>query len=168
MTDAGKGALAMVVVASTVWGLSPLYYKLLANVPPMEVLSRRTLWSLLFFGIVLLAQKRLKELPALLRAHLPMVALAAVMISANWFIFILSVQIGHSVEASLGYFIFLLVAVLIGLVVFRERLSRPQSFAVGLAVLAVALLTAGLGAAPWISLALATTFGLYGLLKKRI
>ncbi|MDZ4095446.1 MAG: EamA family transporter RarD [Paracoccaceae bacterium] len=168
MGDQQKGVLAM-ACACTVWGLSPLYYKLLAHVPPLEVLSHRTLWSALFFGLVLTGQGRLHLLPHLLRGRgLPIVAFAAVMISANWFLFIWSVQIGHTVEASLGYYIFPLVAVLIGVLVFGERLSRGQGLAVGLAVLAVLVLTVGLGVAPWIALALATTFGLYGLIKKRL
>jgi len=155
--------------ACTVWGLSPIYYKLLAEVPPLEVLSHRTLWSALLFALVLAAQGRLGLVPAALRGRgLAVVALAAVLISANWFLFIFSVQIGHTVEASLGYFIFPLVAVVIGLVAFGERLGLGQGLAVALAGLAVVVLTAGLGVAPWIALALATTFGLYGLIKKRL
>lgn len=168
MTEPRKGVLAM-ALASAVWGLSPLYYKLIAHVPPLEVLSHRTLWSLLFFGLILGWQGRLVLVPALLRGRgLLVVIVAAVMISANWFLFILSVQIGHTVEASLGYYIFPLVAVLIGLLVFGERLSQGQMVAVLLAVVAVVVLTTGLGVAPWIALALAVTFGLYGLIKKRL
>ena len=167
MTEAGKGILAM-VAASGVWGLSPIYYKLLADVPPLEVLSHRTLWSLLFFGIVLAAQGHLRDVPRVVRAQAGSVALAAVMISANWFVFILSVQMGMAVESSLGYFIFPLVAVSIGVAAFGERLSRLQGLAVALAAVAVGLLTFGLGVAPWIALTLACTFGVYGLIKKRI
>lgn len=168
MTEAQKGVAAM-AFACAVWGLSPLYYKLLADVPPLEVLSHRTLWSLLFFGLLLTAQGRLAVAFRLVAGRsLGWVMLAAVMISANWFLFIYSVQVGHTVEASLGYYIFPLVAVLIGVLVFGERLSRGQGVAVGLAVLAVLTLTLGLGVAPWIALALATTFGGYGLLKKRL
>lgn len=155
--------------ACTIWGLSPLYYKLLVQVPPLEVLGHRTLWSALFFGLVLMGQGRLGLVPQLLRGRrLLVVAFAAVMISANWFLFIWSVQIGHTVEASLGYYIFPLVAVLIGMAVFGERLSRGQGIAVALAGIAVAVLTLGLGVAPWIALALATTFGIYGLIKKQL
>ena len=168
MRESAKGVMAM-AAACTVWGLSPIYYKLLAEVPPLEVLSHRTLWSALLFALVLAAQGRLGLVPAALRGRgLAVVALAAVLISANWFLFIFSVQIGHTVEASLGYYIFPLVAVVIGMVVFGERLSRGQGLAVALAAVAVAVLTAGLGVAPWIALALATTFGLYGLIKKRL
>ena len=141
MRESAKGVMAM-AAACTVWGLSPIYYKLLAEVPPLEVLSHRTLWSALLFTLVLAAQGRLGLVPAALRGRgLAVVALAAVLISANWFLFIFSVQIGHTVEASLGYFIFPLVAVVIGLVAFGERLGLGQGLAVALAGLAVVVLT---------------------------
>ncbi len=92
--------------------------------------------------------------------------MAALAISGNWFVFILSVEIGHSVQASLGYYIFPLVAVALGVVAFGERLRGIQAVAVALAVLAVLVLTFGLGVTPWISIFLASSFGLYGLLKK--
>lgn len=168
MTEARKGILA-IVAACTIWGLSPLYYKLLDAVPPLEVLSHRTLWSLAFFGVVLAVQGRLHEIPRLLRGWRALIVIfAALMISLNWFTFILSIQIGHAVEASLGYYIFPLVAVTIGVVAFGERLSLGQGVAVALAVAAVLLLTWGLGVAPWISLLIAGSFGLYGLVKKRL
>lgn len=168
MGDAAKGVTAM-VGACMIWGLSPLYYKLLAHVPPEEVLAHRTLWSLMFFAAVLAAQGRLAEVARLVssRAALP-VALAALAISSNWFLFIFSIQYGHAVEASLGYYIFPLVAVSLGVVAFGERLSRAAWAAVALAAVAVGVLTWGLGAAPWIALAIAGTFGIYGLVKKRV
>jgi chloramphenicol-sensitive protein RarD len=168
MTEPMKGVLAM-LTACTVWGLSALYYKMLAHVPPLEVLSHRTLWSLIFFSGVLVVQGRLRQMPELLRGGgLWPVLLAALMISANWFLFIYSVQAGHTVEASLGYYIFPLVAVLIGMVAFQERLRPLQTVAVLLALLAVIVLTIGLGVTPWIALALAGSFGFYGMIKKRI
>lgn len=168
MTEPQKGVLAM-LACCTVWGLSPLYYKLLAHVPPLEVLSHRTLWSLVFFTGVLALQGRLRLMPDLLRGGgFWAVALAALMISANWFLFIYSVQAGHTVEASLGYYIFPLVAVLIGMVAFGERLRPLQATAVLLALIAVVVLTLGLGVTPWIALTLALTFGFYGMIKKRI
>ncbi|WP_095589032.1 EamA family transporter RarD [Actibacterium ureilyticum] len=167
MTEARKGVLAM-AAASVIWGLSSIYYKLLAHVPPLEVLCHRTLWSLLLFALVLMVQGRLGQVAALLRDRREAlrVALAATMISVNWGMFIYSVQVGHAVEASLGYYIFPLVAVLMGFVVLGEGLSRRKWLAVGLATLAVCVLTAGLGVPPWISLALAVTFGFYGLIKQ--
>ncbi|RXV62222.1 EamA family transporter RarD [Roseovarius sp. A46] len=167
MREATKGIVAMVATC-TVWGLSGIYYKLLAHVPPIEILAHRTLWSCAFFALVLLAQGRISMLGRALagRRSVLSIALAALMISTNWFVFITSIQVGRAMEASLGYYIFPLVAVLLGALAFRERLGRAQLFAVGLALCAVVTLTLGLGVPPWIALVLASSFGLYGLVKK--
>lgn len=167
MSETRSGVWAM-LMACVVWGLSPLFYKQLAHVPPIEVLAHRTIWSAVFFGVVLLIQRRLPELKAIVRSPKSMIitVLAALMISLNWFMFIWSIGAGKATEASLGYYLFPLVAVLIGRVVFAERLAPLQWAAVGLAACAVLVLTLGLGVAPWIALALAATFGMYGLMKK--
>jgi chloramphenicol-sensitive protein RarD len=168
MSEAAKGFWAM-VLASTVWGLSSIYYKLLAMVPPLEVLSHRTLWSLVFFGLVLTAQGRLGAMRQALRGRQALwLGFSALMISLNWFVFIRSVQRGQAVEASLGYYIFPLFVLVIGAVFFRERIGRLQMLAVGLATVAVLVLTWGLGAAPWIALTLAGSFGLYGIVKRQV
>ena len=169
MTEATKGVLALIATC-TIWGLSGIYYKLLAHIPPIEILAHRTLWSFLFFAAFLMFQGRLAVLGRTvgsLRAAM-VIGFAAFMISINWFVFITSIQIGRAVEASLGYYIFPLVAVLLGAVVLHEKLGRAQILAVALATVAVITLTLGLGVAPWIALILATSFGLYGLIKKRI
>lgn len=167
MTESRKGMLAL-VAACTVWGLSPIYYKALAEVPPIEVLSHRTLWTLLFCGIFITLQGRVGEVRHLVSRRFFAVAPAAALISLNWFGFIFSVQIGHAVEASLGYYTFPLLAVLLGVVAFGERLTLGQGLAVGCAAMAVAVLTWGLGVTPWISLFLAATFAGYGVFKKRL
>jgi len=167
--ESAKGVVAM-CIACLIWGFSPLYYKLLAHIPPLEILAHRTIWSFLIFSVLLLAQRRISVLLRLFATstNLMIVGLAALMISANWFAFIYSIQVGHAVEAALGYYIFPLVAVLLGRVVFSEQLRPAQWAAVALAALAVSLLTYGLGVAPWISLFVAVTFGLYGVVKKRL
>lgn len=169
MTEGARGVSAM-VAACVVWGLSPLFYALLADVAPLEVLSYRTIWSLIFFAGVLALQGRLGLVPRALGSVMGFVTIAAagVMIASNWFGFIYAVQNGLTVEASLGYYIFPLVAVLLGRMFFGERLTRAQLAAVALAGVAVATLTVGLGVPPWISLMLAVTFGLYSAIKKRL
>lgn len=168
MTEAAKGTMAM-VLACTVWGLSGLYYKAISEVPPLEVLAHRTLWSLVFLGVVLALRGLLGELVAALRSRTVLRLVAtALTISANWFVFIWSVQNGHAIEASFGYYIFPLVAVALGRLVIGEDMSRAQWAAVALAAAGVAVLGLGLGVAPWIPLILATTFGAYGLIKKRL
>ncbi|SMY09096.1 EamA family transporter RarD [Flavimaricola marinus] len=169
MTDASKGIAAM-VLACVVWGLSPLYYDQLVHVPALEVVSYRTVWSLIFFAAVLALQGRLRVLIAAVSdwPSLRRIALAAVMIGTNWSVFIWSIGHGHATEASLGYYIFPLVAVLLGRVILGEALLAAQWLAVAIACAAVLVLTVGLGAAPWIALSIAATFGLYGLIKKRL
>ncbi len=168
MSEWTKGFWAMIAVCVT-WGLSPIFYHALGGVPVIEVLAHRTIWSLVLFLAILGWQRRLNELwRAITGPWAGRIAAAALLISANWGIFIWAVQAGHVVQSSLGYYIYPLIAVLLGLVIFHERLGRVQAFAVALAVAAVALLTWGLGVAPWISLGLAITMGLYGVVKKSL
>lgn len=162
------GVLAM-VLACTVWGLSPLYYKLLTNVPPLELLSHRALWSLASFAFILLLQRRLREVGLTMRAgprSVALVVVAAAMITTNWFVFIWSVGVGRVTESSFGYYIFPLVAVLFGVVFFHERLNLWKWLAVAIAAAAVVALGLGLGTPPYVSLVLAVTFGFYGAIKK--
>lgn len=161
------GLVAMVIACIT-WGLSSIYYAQLKHVPALEVLSWRTVSSFGVLAVVLALQGRLSEVPAIFARPrvLGRIALASLLIAVNWFGFIYSVQTGHAMQASLGYYIFPLVAVLLGWILFGERLHWAQWLAVGLAGLAVLILSLGLGVAPWMSLLLAGTFGVYGVLKK--
>ena len=167
MTEGGKG-IAAIVAACTIWGLSALYYKLLDHVPPLEVLAHRTIWSFVFFAGVLIVQRRLTVLRQALSnwKDVAIVAFAALMISCNWFVFISSIQTGHAIEASMGYYTFPLASVLMGAIFFRERLGPAQAAAVALAAIAVVVLAVGLGVAPWIPIIVAATFALYGVAKK--
>ncbi|MEX0304145.1 MAG: EamA family transporter RarD [Leisingera sp.] len=169
MSESAKGILAM-IAACVVWGLSGIYYKALSHVPPEQVLSHRALWSFVFFSVVLLFQRRIGALGAALatRRGALLLMFASAMISLNWFIFITAVQLGYATEASLGYYIFPLLSVLLGRLAFGERLSGIQGVAVALAGLAVAVLSFGLGAAPWIPLVLSLSFALYGVVKKQL
>jgi chloramphenicol-sensitive protein RarD len=169
MSETLRAVIAL-AFACTVWGLSGLYYKVIAHVPPLEVLSHRTLWSMLFFGIVLMVQGRAGQVRAVFadRKTLAVLMIAAVVIAINWGGFILSIQLGWALEASLGYYVFPLVSVAIGYVVFGERFRKPQAIAIAVAAIAVLILTIGLGAAPWMALLLASTFGAYGLIKKQL
>lgn len=168
MSEWNKGFWAMIVVCVT-WGFAPLFYRQLAAVDVLDVLANRTIWSLAFFLILLGLQGRLADLgQALTGPCLGRIAFAALTVSINWGVYIWSVQAGHVVQSSLGYYIYPLIAVLLGVVVFRERLAPMQALAVGLAVLAVLVLTWGLGVTPWVSLTLAVSFGLYGMAKKAL
>lgn len=169
MKKPSLGILA-ILAASTIWGLSGLFYKALAHVPPLEVLAHRTIWSLLFFGVVLAVRGRLGAVWQVLKTRktVAMLALAALMISLNWGGYISAIQFDFALEASLGYYFFPLMVVLLGATFLGERFSLAQGVALVFMALAVVTLTLGLGAPPWIALHLATTFGLYALIKKKV
>ncbi|RYH10638.1 EamA family transporter RarD [Tropicimonas sp. IMCC6043] len=167
MNDSQRGLLAM-TGACLIWGLSPLYYKLVEHVPPLEVLCYRTLWSLVFFGAVVVAQRQVGRFRHFIAGNWKVAGLAAVLISLNWGFFIWSIQAGRVMESSLGYYIFPLVAVLIGAVFFRETLTPLQWLAVGFAAAGVAVRTYGIGVVPRLALVLAITFSLYGIIKRQL
>lgn len=169
MSEARKGVLA-IVAASAIWGLASVYYKALLVVPSLEMLSHRTVWSVVFFAVVLAVQGRLGEVRALLvqPRRWGILAVAAVFIAINWLVFIHAVQIGNALQASLGYYVFPLIAVALGYLVLGERFSGVQAVAIGLAALAALVLGVGLGAPPWTALTLASSFALYGLIKGQV
>ncbi|RBY77906.1 EamA family transporter RarD [Blastococcus sp. TF02-09] len=156
------------LAAYTMWGLFPLYFPLLEPAGGVEIVAHRIVWSLLFVALLLTVVRRWGLVRAAVadRRTVLVLAGASVLIAANWLIFVYGVNSGHVVETSLGYFINPLVSVLLGVVVFGERLRRLQWVAVGIAAVAVAVLTVDYGRPPWIALGLAASFGLYGLMKK--
>lgn len=155
-------------LAYTAWGLFPLYFKQVADVPALEVVMHRTLWSMLFLLGVLVVLKRWTWLRAL--RHQPRVllafALSALLLSSNWLTYVWAVNNQHVLDASLGYFILPLVNVAMGFVFLHERPRRGQWVAVAVATAGVLWLTLQTGRLPWISLVLALSFGFYGLLRK--
>ena len=169
MSEHLKGAIAM-IVACTIWGLSAIYYKQLSETPPIEVLCHRTIWSVVAFTLFLRLQNRLEELKIVFRDRKLVQTLfwAAAMISTNWFFFIWSVHNDRATEASFGYYIFPLVAVVFGLFFFNERLSLMKWVSVVLATIAVLILAISQNILPFIALVLSITFGIYGMLKKQI
>ena len=169
MTEHLKGAIAM-IAACTIWGLSAIYYKQLSETPPIEVLCHRTIWSVVAFTLFLRLQNRLEELKLVFRDRKLVQTLfwAAAMISTNWFFFIWSVHNDRATEASFGYYIFPLVAVVFGLFFFNERLSLMKWVSVVLATIAVLILAISQNILPFIALVLSITFGIYGMLKKQI
>jgi chloramphenicol-sensitive protein RarD len=150
------------------WGLLPLYLKALAAAPALEILCHRVLWAQLFLLVVVWRSGRLAEVRATFRPSrtLATLALTTLLIGVNWLVYIWAVVSGRVLEASLGYYINPLVSVLLGVVVLEERPDRPALVAVALAAVGVGWLTLRGASPPWLSLVLALTFGLYGLLRK--
>lgn len=154
--------------AYAMWGLFPLYFKALQGLPPLEILLHRMVWSLVFVLAVLATRRQWVWLADVLRKPkvLAGFAASALLLSTNWFIYIWAVNNDRVVESSLGYFINPLFNVLLGFLVLRERLRVVQWLAVALAGCGVLWLTWQGGELPWVALALASSFGLYGLLRK--
>ncbi|WP_234352843.1 EamA family transporter RarD [Streptomyces sp. NRRL B-1140] len=152
------------------WGLVPLFWPLLKPAGAAEILANRMVWSLVFVGAALLVLRRWSWAGELLRQprKLALITVAAAVITVNWGLYIWSVNSGHVVEASLGYFINPLVTIAMGVLLLKERLRPVQWAAVGTGCAAVVVLTIGYGRPPWISLCLAFSFATYGLVKKKV
>ncbi|AMA73292.1 MULTISPECIES: EamA family transporter RarD [Aneurinibacillus] len=161
--------VAYIVIAYVVWGLLPLYWKYLDDIPAFEILAHRIFWSFVFVVFLLFFYRRWNVFATAFknRNNLLFAFFSSVLISANWFVYIWGVNNGHVVEASLGYYINPLLNVVLGVLVLRERLTGWQITALALASVGVAILTVQHGRIPWIAVALATTFALYGLVKKK-
>ncbi len=160
--------LAYGLAAYTLWGFAPLFWRELSEVPALELLGHRAVWGFAFFGAYLVATGRLAGLKAVIRdRRLALrLAAAAVCVGTNWFVFVYAVMADRVLEVSLGYFINPLLSVALGRFILGEHLERPQVVGVALAAVGVLLVSTATHGLPWISLVLATSFGLYGLLRK--
>jgi chloramphenicol-sensitive protein RarD len=160
--------LLAVFGAFVIWGMFPLYWHQLHNVPALQIIAHRVVWcALLVVGYLTVFRGRGWLRAALARPRVPaMLALSSVLVSLNWGLYIWAINNGRVVESSLGYFINPLVNVLLGVLLLRERLNRAQWAAVALAASGVAYITWHLGTLPWIALTLALSFGSYGLIRK--
>jgi chloramphenicol-sensitive protein RarD len=158
------------VSAYTLWGLFPIYWPLLKPANPLEIVSHRAVWTLVFCFIILALTKTLKSTLSLLK-HPKIVAglfLSSILISINWIIYIYAANNEHVIEASLGYYINPIVVIATGVIVLKEKMRPLQWLAVGIATLGVAVLTIDYGRLPWIALGLALSWGGYGLVKKQL
>jgi chloramphenicol-sensitive protein RarD len=164
--DERARGVAYAVSTYLAWGLLPIYFKALRAVPAIEVLAHRVVWSLLLVAAILVARSGWRAFAAPFR-RLPVLAVTTALIGTNWLVYIWAVQSGRVLEASLGYFVNPLVNVLLGVAFLGEALSARQRIAVALATAGVAVLVARAGTVPWVAVALAVSFGLYGLLRKR-
>ncbi|MBC8332098.1 MAG: EamA family transporter RarD [Anaerolineae bacterium] len=156
------------VGAYVLWGFFPIYWKLIHDVPALEIISHRMVWSFVFVAIVIALRKSWQGFrPVLENRKRALVYLGTgLLLTLNWLVYVWAVNSGYIVESSLGYFINPLVNVLLGVVFLRERLRLGQWIPVGLAAAGVLYLTVSYGSLPWIALTLAFSFGFYGLLKK--
>ena len=165
-----RDGLAAGLVAYLMWGVLPVYFKTVGAVLPTEVLAHRVMWAVPFGALILLARRQWPEVKRALTHRLMLfwLSLSAVFIALNWFIYIWAIQDERILETSLGYYINPLTNMLAGVVLFAERLRRPQILAVGLATIGVLVLTISGGHVPWVALALALTFTVYAVIRKMV
>lgn len=168
-TDTPAG-IGFALCAYGIWGLFPLFLKLVDHIPTVEVVAHRVIWSLPVAALALIITGRIGDIAMVLRQPrlLTMGALTAGLVSANWAIFVWAIAHDRTLDAALGYYINPLFSVALGAIALRERLTPSQWVAVGLAGLAVAVMTAFNGVVPWVSILLALTFGLYGFFRKTL
>ncbi len=154
--------------AYAIWGFVPLFFKLLADVPPIEVLAQRIVWSLPLCFVIMAFRRQIGDYLAALKDWrvLRLLLVSSVLIALNWLVYIHAVFTDHLLAASLGYYLNPLINVLLGMIFLGERLSRLQALAVVIAAIGVAILLAGALDTLWISLTLALSFGTYGLIRK--
>jgi chloramphenicol-sensitive protein RarD len=169
MTKVNKGLL-FGVSAYIIWGLLPLYWKLVEEAGAYEILAHRGIWSLLICLSLLALRKQLKSAYEMVRSSrtFSLLFLASGLLTINWGVYIWSVTVNRVVEAALGYYITPLINVTFGVLLLREKLRPAQWIAVALAAAGVVILTLGYGSLPWIALVLAISFGSYSLIKKSL
>lgn len=166
--------IAFAALSYILWGILPLFWKLVDRVPATEILAHRVVWSLVFMVIILFLLKKFSsfftELKALVRNRKRFigVAFASVFISINWGLYIWAVNADRIIEASLGYYINPLVSILLAVIVLKERLSVMQTLSIILAGIGVLVLTVNFGSFPWVAIMLAVSFAFYGLIKKMV
>lgn len=170
--DANRRSSGIIYAASSfaMWGILPVYWKLLKSIPANQILAHRIFWSFVFFTGLLVFGKQYKKIGEALknRKNLMLIALCSIFITANWYTYIWAVNSGHIIETSMGYYINPLVSVFLGMAVLKEKLNSWQYTALLLAAAGVVMMAVRYGSVPWIALALALTFAVYGLLKKLV
>ncbi len=168
-TDIRDGLIAG-LIAYIIWGVLPIYFKIIGAVDPLEVLTHRVIWAVPFGAIILTVRRQWPEIKQTLRHRWMMswLSLSALLIGLNWFAYIWAIQDGRIFETSLGYYINPLTNMLVGVVFFHERLRRLQSLAVLLATIGVLVLAISGGQVPWIALFLAVSFTSYAVIRKKV
>lgn len=168
-TSQTQAGILFAISAYTMWGVAPLYFKQIAQIPALEILMHRIVWSVAFLVLLIVLLNQKHKVMAAIRSPktLSVIAGASVLLAGNWLLFIWAINNGHLMEASLGYYINPLLNVLLGRLVLGETLRPFQKVAVGLAVFGVGVMLVAHGQLPWIALALAGSFGIYGLIRKQ-
>lgn len=173
MTDdavRAKQGVLFALAAYTFWGIAPIYFKLVKQVPAFEILAHRIIWAFVLVLILIIAMRRMDRILPIVRSPRLIIRLtiATFLLGGNWFLFIWAINTDHLLDASLGYYINPLLNVAIGMAFFGEKMRRLQLVAIALAVTGVAIQVITFGAVPWVALALASSFATYGAIRKRL
>lgn len=170
MRDQARLGVVYALLAFGAWGFNPIYFKAVGDVPALEVLAHRVVWSVPLLALLVTLAKSWPRLRAALAERHTLLSLLAstVILSFNWFVYIYAINTERVVETSLGYYMNPLLIVLLGVIFLKERLTRAQALAVCLAAAGVVNLIVQVGTVPWIALSLAGSFGIYGLIRKVI
>ena len=165
-----RQGILLAIGAYTMWGIAPIYFKSLSEVSPLEILSHRVVWSFFLLAFLLHLGRSWRNVRDTLTSKPKMTYLVAtsLLVGANWLIFIWAVNANHMLDASLGYYINPLINVVLGMIFLGERLRKLQWFAVGLAAIGVLIQIVAFGSIPVVAIALAFSFGFYGLLRKKV
>lgn len=165
-----KQGLIFAFSAYIMWGLAPLYFKMLVDIAPLDIVLQRVVWSFAFILIIIGVSRRMSNVLVVLKQpkKVGLLVVTSALIGGNWLVFIWAVNTGHMLDASLGYYINPILNVVLGVIFLSEKLRKMQWFAVAIAVFAVLIELVAFGSVPWISLVLASSFGCYGLLRKKI
>jgi chloramphenicol-sensitive protein RarD len=166
--DHAKAGLVFGLLAYGLWGVLPIYFRLLAAVSPLDIVAHRIIWSLLFLGILLAATRGWAQVRRSLkdRKTIGLLLVTSILIAINWLLYVYAVTSGHILAGSLGYYLNPLMNIVLGRFILQERLTGLQWAAVAIAAAGVSVLAAGAGTTLWISLTLCVTFATYGLLRK--
>ena len=165
---ATRNGVIAAATAYAMWGLLPLLFHLLNHVGSVMLVAERTVWSLVFMAIIVLATRKFGEVKALLSdwRKVRIMAISAALLGGNWLLYVWAIETGQVLEASFGYFINPLVNIVMGMVLLRERQNLLQSVSIGIAAIAIGVQAIGLGSVPFIALGLALSFGFYGYFRK--
>ncbi|WP_371194864.1 EamA family transporter RarD [Glaciecola sp. SC05] len=169
-SDQTKAGVLFAICAYTMWGIAPIYFKALMHIPAEEILMHRVVWSLAVLVVLIVGLRQVRKVTTAIRSKRVIITLlfAGILLAGNWLLFIWAVNNNFLLEASLGYFINPLINVFLGRIFLGEMLRPVQKLAVLLAMIGVGLLVFSYGELPWIALTLATSFSVYGLLRKQV
>ncbi|MEX1221696.1 MAG: EamA family transporter RarD [Idiomarina sp.] len=158
------------IAAYTLWGIAPVYFKLIAQVPAFEILAHRIIWAFVIVLALIIGLRRLNRIAPVMKnpSHMLRLLVATLLLGGNWFLFIWAVNNNHMLDASLGYYINPLLNVAIGMLFFSERMRAIQLVAIAMAVTGVLIQIISFGSVPWIALTLAFSFAIYGAIRKRL